>query len=163
MRQDHYTTLGVPYKASQNEVVAAYKKLAKKYHPDKNPSASAHERFIAIHEAYSILKDPAKRIKYDRSRAVRRYNPETNTTEAPFRDETSTLGNASALSSSLVIVVSFLGIVFTSLVGIVIIAAPAILYFPLSFVDGVPLRVFIMVSVAIPYWFWLYRMFEKRQ
>jgi len=63
---DPYKALGVDKKASDEEIKKAYRKLARRYHPDKNPDdASAEERFKEIQEAYSILSDPDKRREYD--------------------------------------------------------------------------------------------------
>ncbi len=64
---DPYTTLGVGHDASQGEVRRAYRKLAKKHHPDLNPSNSkAEERFKALSAANEILSDPDKRAAFDR-------------------------------------------------------------------------------------------------
>jgi len=64
--KDPYQTLGVDKKASEDEIKKAYRKLARRYHPDKNPGdASAEERFKEIQEANSILSDPDKRKQYD--------------------------------------------------------------------------------------------------
>src|SRR5436309_6308326 len=64
--KDPYKTLGVDKKASDEEIKKAYRKLARQYHPDKNPGdASAEERFKEIQEAYSVLSDPDKRKRYD--------------------------------------------------------------------------------------------------
>ncbi len=63
---DPYKTLGVDRKASDEEIKKAYRKLARQYHPDRNPdNASAEERFKEIQEANSILSDPQKRKAYD--------------------------------------------------------------------------------------------------
>ena len=63
---DYYTILGVPQQADDNQIKQAYRKLAKKYHPDLNPdNPAAEEKFKDIVEAYETLSDSAKRKKYD--------------------------------------------------------------------------------------------------
>lgn len=64
--KDYYSTLGVPRGASQDEIQKAYRKLARKYHPDVNRDAGAEDRFKEITESYEVLKDPEKRKVYDR-------------------------------------------------------------------------------------------------
>ena len=66
-QKDLYKVLGVDKKASQEDVKKAYRKLARRYHPDRNPGdASAEERFKEVQAAYDVLGDPEKRKQYDR-------------------------------------------------------------------------------------------------
>ena len=63
--KDYYATLGVKKDASQDEIQKAYRKLARKFHPDVNKDSNAEVKFKEIGEAYEVLKDPDKRKKYD--------------------------------------------------------------------------------------------------
>ncbi|SPF02593.1 DnaJ C-terminal domain-containing protein [Streptomyces sp. MA5143a] len=66
MGQDFYEVLGVSRTASQDEIQQAYRRLARKYHPDVNKDPGAEERFKDLNEAYSVLADPKTRARYDR-------------------------------------------------------------------------------------------------
>jgi curved DNA-binding protein len=64
--KDYYQILGVPRSASADEIRAAYRKLALKYHPDRNPGdKQAEDKFKEMNEAYQVLSDPQKRTRYD--------------------------------------------------------------------------------------------------
>jgi curved DNA-binding protein len=63
--KDYYEILGVSRDAKPEDIRKAYRKLAKKYHPDVNKEAGAEEKYKEINEAYEVLKDPDKRQKYD--------------------------------------------------------------------------------------------------
>ena len=64
-KRDYYKILGVDKNASKSEIKKAYRKLALKYHPDKNPNKDAEEKFKEISEAYAVLYDDEKRKMYD--------------------------------------------------------------------------------------------------
>ena len=65
-KRDYYDILGVPPNATKDQIKTEYRKLALKYHPDRNKSPDAEERFKEISEAYAILSDDEKRVQYDR-------------------------------------------------------------------------------------------------
>ena len=65
-QRDYYEILGVPKTASQDDLKAAFRRLARQYHPDVNKATDAEERFKEINEAYAVLSDQDKRAAYDR-------------------------------------------------------------------------------------------------
>lgn len=67
--KDYYDILGVKPEATEAEIKGAYRKLARKYHPDRNKDAGAEDRFKSINEANEVLKDAEKRRSYDQVRA----------------------------------------------------------------------------------------------
>lgn len=100
--KDYYSVLGVPKTATEKEIKAAYRKLARKWHPDANPQKQkeAEEKFKEIQEAYEVLGDPEKRRKYDAigsdweqaaRQAEQQRSYRTSTTnaarESPFGDD----------------------------------------------------------------------------
>jgi len=67
--KDYYATLGVEPSAGEAEIKTAYRRLARKYHPDVSKEAGAEDKFKAVNEAYEALRDPQKRAAYDQLRA----------------------------------------------------------------------------------------------
>lgn len=63
--EDLYALLGVSPEASQDDILHAYRALARKLHPDHNTAPDASEKFAVVHKAYTVLRDPIKRRKYD--------------------------------------------------------------------------------------------------
>ncbi|GAB5605385.1 DnaJ domain-containing protein [Sideroxyarcus sp. TK5] len=66
--ENPYDILGVSPTASTDDIKKAYRALAMRHHPDRNPDASAERRFDAIKKAYELLSDPQKRAEYDYSK-----------------------------------------------------------------------------------------------
>lgn len=64
-KRDYYEVLGLSKGASEDEIKKAYRKMAKKYHPDINKEPGAEEKFKEINEAYEVLSDPQKKATYD--------------------------------------------------------------------------------------------------
>ena len=71
--KDYYKILGVDRKATKEEIKRAYRKLALKYHPDRNKEPNAEEKFKEIVEGYTILCDERKRKEYDSKINEKRY------------------------------------------------------------------------------------------
>ena len=67
--KDYYETLGVESTAGEAEIKTAYRRLARKYHPDVSKEKGAEERFKAVNEAYEVLRDKEKRAEYDQLKA----------------------------------------------------------------------------------------------
>lgn len=67
--KDYYETLGVESSAGEAEIKTAYRRLARKFHPDVSKEQGAEERFKAVNEAYEVLRDKEKRAEYDRLKA----------------------------------------------------------------------------------------------
>jgi len=78
--KDYYASLGVDRSADEKQIRRAYRKLARRYHPDVSKEPEAESRFREINEAYEVLKDPDKRAKYDRFGARWR---QAETTQGP--------------------------------------------------------------------------------
>ncbi|WP_311492343.1 J domain-containing protein [uncultured Anaerococcus sp.] len=94
--RDYYEVLGVDKKASADEIKKAYRKLAKKYHPDLHPDdESANKKFTEINEAYEVLSDPEKRKKYDTFGANANFSGGQNFDPRDFGFDFGNFGNGS--------------------------------------------------------------------
>src|SRR6185295_12563630 len=96
--KDYYQIMGVPRTASQDEIKRAYRKLARKYHPDVSKEGDAEARFKEIGEAYEVLKDPEKRAAYDQLgqdwKAGQDFTPPPNWDTGNFEFRTHGFGGA---------------------------------------------------------------------
>ena len=70
-QEDYYKVLGVDRDASDQEISKAYRKLAKKYHPDLNHEPGAEEKYKQVNEAYEVLHDKQKRAQYEDRKSTR--------------------------------------------------------------------------------------------
>ncbi|HAT7071531.1 TPA: DnaJ domain-containing protein [Legionella pneumophila] len=92
MDKDYYKIMGVSQDASEKDIKMAYRKLARKYHPDISKEPDAEEQFKEMAEAYEVLKDPKKRSEYDQYLKYKEFNPQSDgytgrrTQEQPFQE-----------------------------------------------------------------------------
>lgn len=91
MIKNYYSILGIETTASREEVISTFRKLAKKYHPDKNSNPEATKKFKKIYEAYEILKDNSKRSEYDM--LYQKYFGEKETFDKSYYDEINNWAN----------------------------------------------------------------------
>ncbi len=75
---DYYELLEIPVNATGDEITTAFRKFARIYHPDVNPSDEAEQRFRDLYMAYSVLSDPLERRKYDEQLAFEKRKREAN-------------------------------------------------------------------------------------
>lgn len=80
MDKDYYKIMGVNEDATEKDIKMAYRKLARKYHPDISKEPDAEERFKEMGEAYEVLKDPVKKAEYDRFRKHKDFNQQGSST-----------------------------------------------------------------------------------
>lgn len=98
--QDYYKILGVARTATADEIKKAYRKMASKYHPDKNKEAGAEDKFKQVAEAYEVLKTPETRKRYDALgahwKAGQPFSGQSSTQSSPF--DFSNMGHSSGAS-----------------------------------------------------------------
>ena len=75
--KDYYKVMGVNRDATPKDIKTAYRRLARKYHPDLNKEPAAESQFKELGEAYEVLKDPEKRKIYDQYGSEQQYNQQT--------------------------------------------------------------------------------------
>jgi curved DNA-binding protein len=92
--KDYYKVLGVAREASAEEIQKAYRRLARKFHPDVNKDTAAEGRFKEVAEAYEVLKDPEKRAKYDRFGAAWKAREQGGQPPPGFEEFTFDFGGA---------------------------------------------------------------------
>lgn len=90
MVQDYYKVLGLESNATTDQIKKAYRRLAIKFHPDKNKEPNAKEKFQEIGQAYSILIDPQKRARYDAEQQGNYSNPFSQFTNTDYTREFTT-------------------------------------------------------------------------
>ncbi len=98
--KDYYKTLGVARKASQEDIQKAYRKLARKFHPDINKAPEAEQRFKDIGEANEVLKDEEKRAKYDRFGSAWQSSRQTGGAPPGFENVSFDFGDGPGMGGS---------------------------------------------------------------
>src|SRR3972149_4031134 len=78
-KRDYYEVLGVPRNATKDQVKDAYRKLAMQFHPDRNKTPEAEEKFKEISEAYAVLSDDEKRRREEQKKKSRSHEPKSAT------------------------------------------------------------------------------------
>jgi curved DNA-binding protein CbpA len=81
--RSYYEVLGLPSSATAADIHRAYRKLARRYHPDLNAGSDARLRFDEVSRAYEVLHDPEQRVRYDRSRGSGRAPARPRSPKAP--------------------------------------------------------------------------------
>lgn len=92
MDKDYYKVMGVNQNAPEKDIKMAYRRLARKYHPDISKEPNAEEQFKEVGEAYEVLKDPVKRAEYDQHRKNGQFNQQAQQSSGfrnkPFEEQT---------------------------------------------------------------------------
>ncbi|MDP3561956.1 MAG: DnaJ C-terminal domain-containing protein [Legionellaceae bacterium] len=94
MHKDYYSVMGLKRDASDKEIKTAYRRLARKYHPDLNKEPGVEEKFKELGAAYDILKDPEKRKIYDQYGSTDNFNPNAQAEQQAYSQAWANAGHA---------------------------------------------------------------------
>jgi hypothetical protein len=185
--KDYYLILGVSKEASTADIILAFRKLAKRYHPDVSIEGNSIPKFLEIYEAYEILKDEQSRLAYDRiflesgklssnensiyslyhksqEEARRKAEYYASHPFAELKDQLKRVAKeAGSIGGGVFFMTSALGIIMMiAFIGLLIIILPLLVCLLFPFIPWVGARVALFIACAVPYWIWLYTFLTRK-